>query len=178
VLGVLLAGCGEQELEVTGAWARPGIQGGNTAIYFDIDNPAGEADTLLAAEADIAAAVELHLSMMVSPEEAAAMGSGEGMTNENKDPEIAIDENEGTPTDSLENENSNSMGDDMVMVMQQQNSVAIPAGGITQFRPGGLHVMVISLNEDLLEGATFPLTLVFENAGEIDLDVPVQMPTN
>lgn len=158
MLGVLLAGCAGQELRVMDAWARPGMQGGNTAIYFDVNNPTDEADTLLNARADVSAAVELHLSMMVSPEEAAAMGNGERMGN-----------------DSM-GESDDQMGDDMVMVMQQQNSVAIPGDETTHFEPGGLHVMVIGLDETLEEGATIPLTLVFEKAGEISLDVPVRMP--
>ena len=40
---------------------------------------------------------------------------------------------------------------------------------------GGLHVMVMGLTPDMLEAETFPLTLIFEKAGEIEVDLPVQI---
>ena len=39
--------------------------------------------------------------------------------------------------------------------------------------PGSMHLMLTGLSEKLAEGSTFPLTLRFETAGEIRIDVPV-----
>lgn len=39
--------------------------------------------------------------------------------------------------------------------------------------PGGIHVMLMGLNEPLRVGATFPVTLTFESAGEMTVDVAV-----
>lgn len=50
-------------LEVKDAWARPALSGGNGAAYFVIENGTGEADVLLSANAEIASAVELHMTM-------------------------------------------------------------------------------------------------------------------
>ena len=36
-----------------------------------------------------------------------------------------------------------------------------------------MHLMLMALNEKLEEGSTFPLTLTFEDAGEISVEVPV-----
>lgn len=65
VVGIL-AGCTAQDttLAVSGAWARPALAGENSAIYFTIDNPTGEDDTLLAAASPAADMVEVHLSAM------------------------------------------------------------------------------------------------------------------
>jgi hypothetical protein len=41
------------------------------------------------------------------------------------------------------------------------------------FSPGEMHVMLVGLTEKLEEGSTFPLTLSFENAEDITVDVQV-----
>ncbi|MCW8860848.1 MAG: copper chaperone PCu(A)C, partial [Rhodospirillales bacterium] len=41
-------------------------------------------------------------------------------------------------------------------------------------QPGGDHVMFMGLNAPLKEGDTFPLTLVFKNAGEVTINVTVK----
>ena len=50
----------------------------------------------------------------------------------------------------------------------------VPVGGSVVLKPGGYHVMLIDLNKPLKAGETFPLTLVFEKAGNISITVPVQ----
>ncbi|MBF6624545.1 MAG: copper chaperone PCu(A)C [Pseudomonas stutzeri] len=61
-----------------------------------------------------------------------------------------------------------------IMRMQQIDSVEIPAGGDAEFKPGGNHVMLFKLNEPLTAGEHFPLTLIFEHAGEVIVDVVIQ----
>ena len=65
-LAGVLAACGATgsgEFQVTEVWARPGLAGGNSAIFFKIENP-GSADLLLLASSDVAGAVELHKTVM------------------------------------------------------------------------------------------------------------------
>lgn len=64
---------------------------------------------------------------------------------------------------------------DGVMRMQHQASVPIPAGR-TEFKPGGLHVMLIGLERDLQAGDTFEVTLTFQAAGTRTLAVEVREP--
>lgn len=52
------------------------------------------------------------------------------------------------------------------MSMQQVEGIDIPAGGEAVLEPGGLHVMLIDVTEDLTEGDTVELTLTFGVAGE------------
>ncbi|SDU06263.1 hypothetical protein SAMN05216296_1558 [Pseudomonas pohangensis] len=61
-----------------------------------------------------------------------------------------------------------------VMKMQQVESVAIPAGGEARFAPGGNHVMLFGLKKPLVAGESFPLTLVFEKAGAVDVEVKIE----
>ena len=64
-LALVLAACGAggSELQVSDAWARPGLAGGNSAVFFVIANP-GPDDLLLSADSDVAEAVELHKTIM------------------------------------------------------------------------------------------------------------------
>ena len=51
---------------------------------------------------------------------------------------------------------------DGVMRMRQVPSVALPAGKTVELKPGGYHVMLLDLKQQVKEGDTVPLTLVFE----------------
>jgi copper(I)-binding protein len=64
--------------------------------------------------------------------------------------------------------------DGEVMRMRKVDTIALNARGATTFAPGGLHVMLFDLKAPLKEGATFPLTLKFERAGEITTEVHVR----
>lgn len=64
VVVLALSACvSNQSLNVTDVWARPGIAGGNSAVYLTISNP-GRADAVLGAQSDAAAQVELHQTKM------------------------------------------------------------------------------------------------------------------
>jgi len=64
---------------------------------------------------------------------------------------------------------------DGVMKMEMTERVEIPQYHVASLAPGGLHVMVMGLSPDVLGEETFPLTLIFETAGEITVDLPVQI---
>lgn len=63
---------------------------------------------------------------------------------------------------------------DGVMKMQQVQDVAIPAGGEVKFEPMGYHVMLFNLKQQAKDGERFPLTLNFEKAGKVEVEVAVQ----
>lgn len=60
-----------------------------------------------------------------------------------------------------------------VMKMMPLTAVEIPPGGKAALKPGGMHVMLMGLNKPLSEGQSVPLTLIFEHAGRIDVEVAV-----
>lgn len=91
--------------------------------------------------------------------------------------------NKGKETDTLvgvesdiskRTEMHNHLMEDGVMKMRQVEGIEIAHGEPTVLQPGGLHVMFMGLHEPLKEGQTFPLTLVFQNAGKMTVDVTVQ----
>ena len=63
-----------------------------------------------------------------------------------------------------------------VMKMREIKSLDIPANGKAELKPGGFHVMLIGLKDGLKEGATFPLKLKFEKAGEVTVQVKAEKP--
>jgi copper(I)-binding protein len=54
------------------------------------------------------------------------------------------------------------------------NKVAIPGKTTVKFSPGGLHIMILGVAKELREGDKFPLSLTFEYAGKIEVEVLVQ----
>jgi periplasmic copper chaperone A len=55
------------------------------------------------------------------------------------------------------------------------DGLEIPAGGSVELKPGGYHVMMFGLRQDLNAGDQFEATIVFETAGDLTLPVPVIM---
>ncbi|MCP3969159.1 MAG: copper chaperone PCu(A)C [Rhodobacteraceae bacterium] len=66
--------------------------------------------------------------------------------------------------------------DDGVMRMRKVEAIDIPAGGEAVLKPGGLHLMFIGLTGQLVEGETVEATLIFEQAGEVQISLPVKGP--
>lgn len=130
-IGISSCAGGAGGMAVQEAWARPGAAGGNSAIYFVIDNRQGQADTLLSAASDAANMVELHIS---------------------------------------------KMSQDGTMIMEHQENVPVPAGKKVEFKPGGLHVMLMGLTGDLKPGDKITVTLTFEKAGSMDVEAAVREP--
>ncbi len=64
-----------------------------------------------------------------------------------------------------------------VMKMQQLDSVGIPADGEAVFAPGGNHIMLFGLKKPLVAGERFPMTLQFEHAGKVEIEVQVEAGT-
>ena len=63
-----------------------------------------------------------------------------------------------------------------LMKMQQVPSVDIPAGGNVTFAPMAYHVMLLNPTDRnlLSDGKRFPLTMHFEKAGDVTVEVAVQ----
>ena len=64
--------------------------------------------------------------------------------------------------------------DVMQMRPVEGGKIEIPAGGSVELKPGGLHVMLIGLNQELQPGTTFTLELQFEKAGKMQIEVEVK----
>lgn len=65
------------------------------------------------------------------------------------------------------------INDNGVMKMRPISAIDLKPGTTTVLKPGGMHVMLIGLNQPLKEGQSFPLTLDFEKAGKKEVQVTV-----
>lgn len=62
-----------------------------------------------------------------------------------------------------------------LMKMQQVQAMDVPAGAEVKFAPMGYHVMLFGVRQQPRDGERFPLTLRFEQAGEVQVEVAVQL---
>ena len=60
-----------------------------------------------------------------------------------------------------------------IMRMRRVKTIPIKVGVMQTFKPGGFHIMLMGLKKSLKNGAKFPLTLTFEHAGMIKVNVMV-----
>lgn len=61
-----------------------------------------------------------------------------------------------------------------VMRMRPVANIPIAAGQTVTLAPGGLHIMLIGLAQPLAAGSRVPLTLRFERAGEVTVELAVE----
>ncbi len=66
------------------------------------------------------------------------------------------------------------MQDGDVMRMRAVEAVEVGPRSKVRLQPGSLHLMLIDLKAPLTEGSHFPLTLRFEKAGDVTVEVAVQ----
>jgi len=67
------------------------------------------------------------------------------------------------------------LGDGVMQMMEVEEGLTIPAGGTHMLQRGGDHVMFMGLNARWAQGDMIPVTLIFEQAGEISIDVMVDL---
>ncbi len=60
-----------------------------------------------------------------------------------------------------------------VMKMRLVDSLEIPATGGVEMRPGQIHLMLMGLKAPLGKGSSFPLTVTFEKAGTMTLEIKI-----
>ena len=75
--------------------------------------------------------------------------------------------------DSVEMHESSMMEGTDVMQMNRVNSVALDGGSEVAFVPGGLHVMLVGVKNELKIGDVVEITLHFRNHADIPVNVSV-----
>lgn len=56
----------------------------------------------------------------------------------------------------------------------QMGGISVPAGSAVMLEPGGFHMMFMGLAEPFQKDTFFPIVMVFENAGEVEVVVKIQ----
>lgn len=65
---------------------------------------------------------------------------------------------------------------DIMKMQMLGEGLEVPAGGEVQLEPGGYHVMLIGMKQNLEVGQTFGIDLQFEKSGTIRVEPEVRMP--
>jgi periplasmic copper chaperone A len=60
-----------------------------------------------------------------------------------------------------------------MMGMREIEALDVPAGETVSLTPGGHHLMLLELADDLVPGETFEMTLEFAASGELTVTVEV-----
>lgn len=147
----MLAACAAfpPAITISEAWVRPTAQGNNAAVYLVIKNGTPADLIILAASTKVARAVEIHQSMILSADDLDGMIEGGAV------------------------EATNEMQMQDVMQMTPLNAVELPSGSSLSFEPGGLHIMLIDLENELTLGGNLLLTLSFDNREDLQFEVLV-----
>jgi copper(I)-binding protein len=61
-----------------------------------------------------------------------------------------------------------------VLRMREVKGYAVPAKGSFELKPGGPHLMLVDIKAPLKEGERVPVTLKFEKAGEVRVEMEVR----
>lgn len=65
--------------------------------------------------------------------------------------------------------------DGVMSMVHIEDGFSIPAGGIVHLMRGGKHVMFMGLTQGMVDGESFDVTLIFRDAGEITVTIPVDL---
>ncbi|WP_296763180.1 copper chaperone PCu(A)C [Sediminimonas sp.] len=63
----------------------------------------------------------------------------------------------------------------VMRMIHVEEGFALPAGGTIAMQRGGHHVMFMGITDQFEQGDIIPLTLTFEKAGEVAVEVPVDL---
>lgn len=63
----------------------------------------------------------------------------------------------------------------VMKMMQVEDGFELPAGGVLHLKRGGYHIMFMGLVEPFEHGDEIEVVLIFENAGEVPLTIPVDL---
>ena len=61
-----------------------------------------------------------------------------------------------------------------VAKMKHLESLAVPGNGSLKLEPGGTHIMFMNISIGLDESSKYPVTLVFEEQGSLDIDLELK----
>jgi copper(I)-binding protein len=67
-----------------------------------------------------------------------------------------------------------SMEGGVMRMRQVTGGLDVPAGGRLELKPGGYHLMLIGLKKPLVRGTTVPVTLQFQRAGKVTVQLKVE----
>lgn len=81
-----------------------------------------------------------------------------------------------TPAAGMSQIHEMKMEGDVMKMNELPDGLVIPAGGSVALAPGGYHLMFMDLTGPFVEGQSITVTLTFEKAGAVDVQLPIGSP--
>lgn len=155
----------EPGVEVADAWARTSpMDAKNGAAYMVLTSAVDDALVGASAPASVAGKVEVHETV------AADSGTSTTMMGDTTTTTAMM----GDTSTTMMGGSDTTMAGSGEMMMRPVESIELPAGEAVALEPGGYHVMLIDLVAPLEVGSTVQITLEFEQADSMTVDVPVR----
>lgn len=107
-----------------------------------------------------------------TPPNAPAGGGFLKITNTGAAPDRLISVS--SPVADLVQVHEMKMDGNIMRMRKVETGLEIPAGGSVTLAPGGIHLMMMGLKGPLKQGVLVPVTLVFEKAGRIEVELTVE----
>ena len=63
----------------------------------------------------------------------------------------------------------------VMRMVEVKDGIVVPANGMAMLQRGGDHVMFMGLTQSLAQGDEVSVTLIFEQAGEVEVTIPVDL---
>ena len=60
--------------------------------------------------------------------------------------------------------------------MEHLKNIVVPSNGSLKLEPGGAHIMFMNIDTELNEDKKYPITLIFEGQGSLDVDFTLKSP--
>ncbi|NAZ36294.1 copper chaperone PCu(A)C [Rubellimicrobium sp. CFH 75288] len=117
--------------------------------------------------------VEIHDAFAISAGPAAQSGAAFMVIHNHGGPDDRLVRAESPAAERVELHTHEIDADGVARMMEVEEGFPLPTDGELVLERGGHHVMFLGLTEPWEDGDLIPLTLVFEVAGEIELEVPV-----
>ncbi|MEY4982026.1 MAG: hypothetical protein RIR62_292 [Pseudomonadota bacterium] len=95
------------------------------------------------------------------------------MIHNNSDTDDRLVEVRSDVAERVELHTHRESADGVMQMVEIEGGIALPAREMHELARGGDHVMLMGLTRELADGDSFTLTFVFEQAGEVVMDVTV-----
>jgi copper(I)-binding protein len=112
-----------------------------------------------------------HPWARATPPTAPAGGGYMTITNKGTDPDRLVSVK--SPAAGMVQVHEMKMEGNVMRMRELEGGLAIPPGATVALAPGGLHLMMMGLKVPLKQGERVPVTLVFEKAGTIDVELVI-----
>lgn len=180
--GALLAACSSDDssgesVAVNDVWTRITAPTATTgAVYMKLESADGDRLVSASVPTGVAGKVEIHETVgtgeMDGEMDTGTTMEGSSAMDPADDSEEGMQDEGGMDSESMEGATgeSSEMPEAMMGMRELEDGLELPAGEEVSLEPGGYHIMLLELQEPIVEGDTIPVTLMFENAGEVQVD--------